>query len=117
MTMADSSFEHGLPKSDKVDDLVEMLRPLVEGILLRVDADEFTTNQFIEAMLTDPDALAAYHQAIVHWGETESYGKMVIHGQVIPAILRQSALVEWAGYAHGEDDTYSVPAWWRLRRS
>jgi hypothetical protein len=39
---------------------------------------------------------------------------MVVHGQVIPAALRQSGLVEWIGFAHGEDDPYGVPARWRL---
>ena len=41
---------------------------------------------------------------------------MVIHGQVIPGILRRTNLVEWAGYAHGESDPYAVPAWWTLRK-
>jgi hypothetical protein len=39
---------------------------------------------------------------------------MVIHGQVIPGAMRKSRKVEWAGYAHGEADEFSVPAWWRL---
>jgi hypothetical protein len=39
---------------------------------------------------------------------------MVVHGQVIPLILRASPLVEWAGFAHGEPDEFAVPAVWRL---
>jgi hypothetical protein len=39
---------------------------------------------------------------------------MVVHGQVIPGILRRSNLVEWLGFAHGEDDPYAVPGRWRL---
>ena len=54
------------------------------------------------------------HQA-ERWGESEHYAKMVVHGQVIPAILRRSERLEWTGFAHGEDDPYGVPAWWRLR--
>jgi hypothetical protein len=65
-------------------------------------------------MQTDPDALAAYQEALRRWGEDETYSKMVIHGQVIPGILRRSSLVEWAGYAHGEVDPYAVPAWWSV---
>ena len=52
------------------------------------------------------------------WGEADEHmSKMVIHGQVIPGILRRSPTVEWAGFAHGEPDPYGVPAWWRLRES
>ena len=40
---------------------------------------------------------------------------MVVHGQVIPLIMRRSGLVDWVGYAHGQADDYAVPAWWRLR--
>jgi hypothetical protein len=39
---------------------------------------------------------------------------MVIHGQVIPGVLRNSKRIEWAGFAHGYPDEYAVPAWWRF---
>ncbi len=100
-------------KPDLVDELVEFLTPAVTDILARVDADEFTTTQFIEVLQTDPSADEVYHEALLRWGENERYSKMVIHGQVIPAIMRRSGLVEWAGFAHGEADDYAVPAWWR----
>lgn len=107
---------HGdLIQPDLVDQLIDFMTPAVTSILARIDAEEFSTVQFIEAMLTDPDARAAYDEAIVRWGEDETYSKMVIHGQVIPGILRRSALVDWAGYAHGEVDPYAVPAWWIVR--
>lgn len=105
----------GLGEPDRIEALVGYLTPVVTGILERVEAEEFTTPEFIEAMLTDPDAEAAYEEAIRRWGESDHYAKMVIHGQVIPLALRRSGLVEWAGYAHGEEDPYGVPAWWRLR--
>ena len=111
-------IDHGhgdIIKPDLVDELIDFLFPTIIGILERIDADEFTTVQFIELLQTDPDARTAYREAIARWGEDETYSKMVVHGQVIPAILRRSDLVEWAGYAHGETDPYAVPAWWRMK--
>jgi hypothetical protein len=113
--MQHEPFDRDLMKSDRVDELIDLLTPAIHGLIERIDAEEFTTNQFIEVMLTDPASKSAYDTALARWGEGEARGKMVIHGQVIPAILRLSPLIEWSGYAHGEDDTYSVPAWWRFR--
>ena len=75
---------------------------------------EFSTPEFIAVLCSDPTAAAAYEEALARWGEDDAYSKMVIHGQVIPAILRRSAVVEWNGYAHGEHDPYAVPALWRM---
>ena len=99
---------------DNVDRLVAFLGPFVEDVLSRLVAEEFTTPEFIAVMRTDPTADAAYLEALARWGEDEAYSKMVIHGQVIPAILRRSRQVEWNGYAHGEKDPYAVPALWRM---
>ena len=103
-----------LDRPDRVDALIDFLSPVVAGILRRLEGDEFTTVEFIEVMLTDPPAAAAYEEALRRWGEGEHYAKMVVHGQVIPAAMRRSGLVEWAGFAHGEEDPYAVPARWRL---
>ena len=109
---------HGdIIQPDLVDELIDFLSPSVVDVLRRIDADEFTTVQFIEVLQTDPAAAAAYRATLDRWGEDEIYSKMVIHGQVIPAILRRSDLVEWAGYAHGERDDYAVAAWWRFTDS
>jgi hypothetical protein len=106
---------HGdLVRPDLVDELMDFLAPVVSDILDRIDADEFTTTQFIDLLRSDPDAGAAYEEAVTRWGESEHYAKMVIHGQVIPGVLRRSPQVEWAGYAHGEQDPYAVPAWWSV---
>lgn len=107
-------MERQLGQPDQVEEIAEFLAPAVLDILRRVDADEFTTVQFIEVLQTDPDAAAAYAEALRRWGEDGHYAKMVVHGQVIPLVLRRSGLVEWAGYAHGEADPYAVPAWWRM---
>ena len=107
----------GIPaaEDDRIEALIAGLTPAVHGILERLEGDEFTTVQFIQVLLSDPEAAANYEYALERWGEREHYAKMVVHGQVIPAILRRSGRVEWTGYAHGEDDPYAVPAWWRLR--
>jgi hypothetical protein len=102
-------------QEDPIEELVVYLTPVVTGVLERLEGDEFTTAQFVEVLLSDPEAAVNYEAALKRWGESEHYAKMVVHGQVIPAILRRSPLVEWAGYAHGEEDEYAVPAWWRLR--
>lgn len=106
----------GLDKPDLVDELIRFLSPVVIDILQRVSADEFTTVQFIEVMQTDPAAKEAYDEALRRWGEDETYAKMVIHGQVIPMAMRHSGIVEWSGFAYGEDDPYAVPAWWKVTR-
>ena len=100
---------------DRVEELIAFLTPAVVDVLRRVDATEFTTVQFIDVLQTDPIAAAAYRESLRRWGETERTAKMVVHGQVIPLILRRSNLVDWSGYAHGEDDPYAVPAWWQMR--
>ncbi len=110
-----SQHPNAAPEPDRVEQLIAYMTPAVFDVLRRVDATEFTTVQFIDVLQTDPVAAAAYREAIRRWGETERTAKMVVHGQVIPMILRRSDLVEWAGYAHGEDDPYAVPAWWRMR--
>jgi hypothetical protein len=106
--------ERPLDRPDRVDALIDFVAPTVAGILRRLEGEEFTTTEFIEVMLTDPSARATYEAALARWGEGERYAKMVVHGQVIPAALRRSGLVEWTGFAHGEEDPYAVPARWRL---
>lgn len=90
------------------------LKPHVESIVKRINVDEFTTLEFIEAMQMDPDAEQAFARALAIIPETdERRGLMILHGQIIPDLLRTTGLVEWAGYAYGHEDPYGVPAWWR----
>ncbi len=102
------------PNGITVDDLIDELFPVVDNLLQRIEGDEFTTNDFVELLLATPEGAAAYEQALFHWGESERHSKLVIHGQAIPGALRRSTHVEWTGYAHGENDEFGVPAWWRL---
>lgn len=103
------------PNGVTVDDLVEKMFPYIEALLRRLDGEEFNTNEFIEIMLQVPDTKAAYDAAGRAWGEQRRQTKMVLHGQVIPAALRRSRLVEWVGFAYGESDEYAVPGIWRLK--
>ena len=108
------SDEPALDRPDRVDAIIAFLAPTVEDILRRLEGDEFSTPEFIAVLQSDPEANAAYMEALRLWGEGDRYARMVVHGQVIPGILRRSALVEWLGFAHGEDDSYAIPARWRL---
>jgi len=103
-----------LDRPDRVDALIDFMAPAVSDILARLEGEEFTTGEFIEVLRSDPTAAAAYDEAIRRWGEGERYAKMVVHGQVIPVAMRRSGLVEWLGFAYGEEDPYAVPARWRL---
>lgn len=104
------------PNRDPVDAAIDLLAPYIRGIIERINVDEFTTVEFISAMQLDPPTKDAYEESIRRWNENNpEMAKMVIHGQVVPQLLRRSGLVDWAGYAHGEDDPYAVPAWWRKR--
>jgi hypothetical protein len=105
------------PNGVTVDDLIDGMAPFIDDLLARIDGDEFTTNDFVDILLSLPDGVALYEQALVRWGENERHGKMVVHGQVIPGAMRRSSHVEWTGYAYGENDEYGIPAWWRIVRS
>jgi hypothetical protein len=114
MTTGNQPREPALDRPDRVDAIIAFLAPTIDDILSRLEGDEFTTTEFIALLQSDPAANAAYQEALRRWGEGERAAKMVIHGQVIPGILRRSNLIEWIGFAHGEDDPYAVPGRWRL---
>ena len=107
--------ETALDRPDRVDAIMEFLTPVIEELLERLEGDEFTTVDFIEVMRADEAGEAGYQEAVRRWGESDQYAKMVLHGQVIPGVLRRSQRVEWLGFAHGVPDAYAVPANWRLR--
>lgn len=99
----------------------EAVAPAVALTLRRAPAGlRFTTNQFIRAMLEQPDGRAAYEATLGVLRGHQSWGtlaKQVLHGQIIPDLLRASGQVRFAGFAHdapaGDDDGMSVPSWWR----
>lgn len=102
------------PTETRMQEITTLLKPHIAPIVERINVDEFTTVEFIEAMQLDPETKAAYDNAIERWIEPGEFrAKAVIHGQVIPLLLRETGMVEWAGFAHGEHDEFAVPAWWR----
>jgi hypothetical protein len=102
------------PIGDPLEAVTAYLAPFVTDIVERIDIDEFTTVEFIEAMQLDPAAREAYETALAMWPDNDPHiARMVIHGQSIPQLLRATGLVEWAGFAHDQPDDYAVPAWWR----
>jgi len=114
MIDANPPAERALDRPDRVDAITAFLAPTIDGILSRIDGDEFTTTEFIALLQSDPEANTAYMEALRRWGESDRAAQLVVHGQVIPGNLRRSNLVEWIGFAHGEDDPYAVPGRWRL---
>lgn len=114
MTDGKPPREPALDRPDRVDAITDFLAPTIDGILGRIEGDEFTTTEFIALLQSDPEANAAYLEALRRWGEGDRAAKMVVHGQVIPGVLRRSNLVEWIGFAYGEDDPFAVPGRWRL---
>jgi hypothetical protein len=114
MTAGNLPREPVLDRPDRVDAISDFLAPTIDDILSRIEGDEFTTTEFIALLQSDPKANSAYLEALRRWGEGERSAKMVVHGQVIPGILRRSNLVEWLGFAYGEDDPYAVPGRWGL---
>lgn len=90
------------------------MEPYIAPIIERINVDEFTTAEFVQALNMDPQTAAVYNEAIERWHEHDDQAaKLVIHGQVIPQLLRSSGMVEWSGYAYGHEDPYGVPAWWK----
>lgn len=102
------------PIGDPIEDVIAYMRPYIAPIIKRINVDEFTTAEFIQALNMDPETSAVYHEAIKRWHEQDDEAaRLVIHGQVVPQLLRRSGLVEWSGYAYGHEDPYGVPAWWK----
>ncbi|HEX3723111.1 MAG TPA: hypothetical protein VHV31_09990 [Nitrolancea sp.] len=98
---------------DPILEATELLRDCIAPVVRRINVDEFTTVEFIDVLQQDDDGLRAYELAVNCWPHDEGLGKMVVHGQIIPELLRMTGLVEWAGFAYDEVDPYAIPAWWR----
>jgi hypothetical protein len=112
-----NDLAHGdIVQPDKVDELMDFLAPVIADLLSQLEPGEFTTPAFIDLLRSTPEGGAAYDEALRRWGERDQLmSKMVIHGQVIPGVLRRMPSVEWAGFAHEATDEYAIAAWWRLR--
>ena len=94
------------------------LEPVVRDALGRMVAARFSTKSLIETARVSPDCEQAYQRAIaaiVDDGASEHMACLIVHGQVFPGLLRQSGLVRFAGFIHGDpsqNDGFSIPSWW-----
>ena len=110
----------GIPQT-KYEQAMEQLSVFVTAMLGRVPVGRrFTTHQFITALRQEPAAEAAYQQSRALLADTPGWSHaaaQVLHGQVIPELLRAAPGVRFAGFAHdappSEDDGTAVPSYWR----
>jgi hypothetical protein len=102
-----------IPKMDPILQATDVLREHITPIIDRINVDEFTTVEFIEALQQDDAARHAFQLALSRWPRNDDLAKMIVHGQIIPELLRESGKVEWAGFAYDQEDPYAIPAWWR----
>jgi hypothetical protein len=94
------------------------LGPFVGATLERVPrGGRFTTGQLLSALREDAEAEAAYGRALAILAESPGWQQaavQVLHGQVVPQLLRACADVRFGGFAHDQpDDGTSVPVYWR----
>jgi len=96
-----------------------ILEPVVYAALDRLGPERFSTKRLIEEIRAQAEGEAAYQSALaayVQSGTSDHMAHLIVHGQVIPEILRNSGRVRFSGFIHGdpdEDDGYAVPSWWR----
>jgi len=79
--------------------------------------ERFTTPDFISALWADPAGKQAYQQAMQIFMADLALARMaghIVHGQVIPDLLRRSGRVRFAGFAHhlAQEQHLGVPSWW-----
>ena len=96
----------------------ELLEPIIVDVLAQASAGRFSTRRLIDALRSFPVGDTAYIEAeriLGEEGHSEHMVRQILHGQVIPDILRRSDSVRFRGYIHGEpeeDDGYGIPSWW-----
>lgn len=97
------------------------LEPVVPDAVARMRNARFSTKSLIDEARSTPAGEEAYQRAlamIVDDGATEHMARMIVHGQVVPGLLRRCGLVRFAGFIHGDpnqEDGFSVPSWWERR--
>jgi hypothetical protein len=98
---------------------VIMEQPVQEAIA-RISLSRFSTKRFIEEIRASTEGDAAYQEALSIMSATggEHMAMMVLHGQVIPSLLRRSGHVQFGGFIHGnpaENDGFGVPSMWNKK--
>src|SRR5687768_523770 len=88
----------------------------VHTAIEQIALPRFSTKRFIAEIRSTEDGDAAYREALESMASGgEHMATMVLHGQVIPTLLRRSGLVKFGGFIHGnpaEDDGFGVPSLW-----
>ena len=108
-------------RQDSYEAALEAVSPFILRTIERAPSGgRFTTHQFIRAFRQDPEAEAAYQQALQILADNPGWAHAatkVLHGQVIPQLLRACPNVRFAGFAYdappAEDDGTAVPSYWR----
>jgi len=96
-----------------------VLEPVVRQAILRVGLRQFSMKRLIDTLRGFPEGEEAYTAALriaQEAGADETMAHYIVHGQIIPFILRGCELVRFGGFIHGnpaEDDGYGVPSRWR----
>ncbi len=96
----------------------ELMEGPVHAAIARMPEPRFSTKRLIAEIRASEEGEAAYQEALKTLGPdpgSEHMGTMVLHGQVIPGLLRRSSLVRFGGFIHGnpaEDDGFAVPSLW-----
>jgi hypothetical protein len=110
----------GIPQA-KYERAVDLIAPSVTQTLERAPSGaRFTILQLVRALRRDEQGEAAYQSALEVLADNPGWSHaaaQVLHGQVIPSLLRASASVRFAGFAHDapadERDGTAVPTYWR----
>jgi hypothetical protein len=99
------------------DEAYIILEGAVASAIDAMPAERFSTKRLIDFIQRSPEGQAAYQEALAAASEgNERMGRMIVHGQVVPGLLRASGRVRFAGFIHGEPnegDEFHVPSWWR----
>ena len=99
------------------EEAYRVLESAVAEAIERMSAAQFSTKRLIDEIQLSADGKAAYQTALATaGGGNDHMAHMVVHGQVIPGLLRASGRVRFAGFIHGEpseSDEFHVPSWWR----
>ena len=102
-------------EKNPIEQATDLLRPLIVPSLALVPEPEFTTRQFVMYLRATTPGEAAYSQAISNWKDNFTLGRQIVHGQIVPQLLRDEAGASWVGYVYNqpdEDDGLSVPSRW-----
>ena len=92
----------------------------VDRVVAGLPRCKFSTKRFIEVLLEDEEAAAAYDAALETLGSNPRVAKMALHGQVISVALRSNPLLKFGGFVRNDpqhEDPFSHSSWWRKEQA